>query len=213
MRKPRALDLFCSAGGMSMGLHLAGFEVHGVDIKPQPRYPFWFRQMDALDVDLTGFDLVCASPPCQRYSRATMMAGGAAHRETHPDLIEPVRRKLAGSGALTCIENVPLAPLRRDVELTGQMFGLKVIRHRIFEVNFPVLTPDRARSGRGLAKAGLVETVAGKGSGIQVRDRWRSAMCIDWMTTRELAQAIPPAYGEFIGRWAMRCLAEHRVAA
>ena len=109
--KPRALDLFCCAGGAGMGLHQAGFEVVGVDISPQPRYPFEFHQADALTYPLDGFDFVWASPPCQKFCRLNTRED-LSH---YPDLIEPVRARLLASGLPFVIENVPEAPVRRDV--------------------------------------------------------------------------------------------------
>ena len=197
--RPRALDLFCGAGGASTGLWRAGFEVFGVDQKTQPRYPFWFRLSDAFQVDPCGFDLIWASPPCQPFSLVTP----PERKADHPDLIAETRALLAGSGALTVIENVPQAPIRPHLVLTGNMFGLRVIRRRHFEANFPVEAPGPVLSGRGLVKQGLAETVAGGGSGVGVIKRWSAAMGIDWMTRRELAQAIPPAYAEHIGRAAI----------
>ncbi len=205
-RQLKALDLFCGGGGTAAGLIAAGFEVHGIDRRPHPHYPGWFRMGDALDADVSGYDFIWASPPCQKFSRATRMAGWATVNK-HPDLLDRTRQLLAGSGAMTCIENVPLAPLRPDIELTGDMFGLRVIRHRIFETNFPGCAPGPVNHGRGLAKAGLVETVAGGGNGPNVVRRWSEAMGITHrMTRRELAQAIPPAYAEWIGRLAIAAL-------
>ena len=204
--KPRALDLFCGAGGASMGLHRAGFEVYGIDLARQPNYPFWFRRANALDVDLSGFEFIWASPPCGKYSPATR------HYDRHkfPDLIAAARDGLEKSGALYAIENVPRAPVRPDVILQGDMFGLAVVRRRHFEVNFPVLAPGALTSGRGLVKKGLAETVAGGGDAGCV-ERWSAAMGIDWpMTRRQIVNAIPPDYAECIGRWAMREIAEDR---
>ena len=199
MKRPRALDLFCCAGGASTGLWRAGFEVFGVDHKTQPRYPFWFRLGDALQVDPSDFDFIWASPPCEAFSQVTP----PKWKGTHPDLIAETRALLASSGALTVIENVPLAPIRPDLVLTGNMFGLRLIRRRHFETNFAVEAPGPVLSGRGLVKQGLAETVAGGGRGVSVIKRWSEAMGIDWMTRRELAQAIPPAYAEHIGRAAI----------
>lgn len=201
--KPRALDLFCGAGGASEGLSWAGFEVYGVDTEAQRRYPFWFLRTDWATVDLAGYDFIWASPPCQRFSPATP----AQARDRYPDLIEPVRRALEASGALYCIENVPPAPVRPDLVLTGNMFGLGVIRRRHFELNFAAAAPGPVLSGYGLVKQGKAVTVAGGGGAEKGQlSVWREAMGIDWMTRREIAQAIPPAYAECIGRQARKAL-------
>lgn len=209
----RALDLFCGAGGASMGLHRAGFEVVGVDIDRQPHYPFPFIQADATSppLDLSGFDLIWASPPCQAFSVAA-----APHRNKgikYPDLIEPVRAMLAASGALTIIENVPGAPVRADVVLDGTMFpGLKVIRKRLFELNY------RAPFALGFNVSGLIRRgfscVAGHGtpSNARIADAWhtsdakRAAMGIDWMNRDELSQSIPPDYSEFLALAAIEAI-------
>lgn len=203
----KALDLFCGAGGVSMGLHRAGFDVTGVDLARQPRYPFRFVQADALrpPFRLEDFDFIWASPPCQRFTAgaAARMAKGAVY----PDLIEPTRRMLLASGVPFAIENVMRAPIRRDLVLHGHMFPqLRVIRRRKFELSFGmVLTPPLPK---GLLREGYVCVVGnGTPSGIRdmglphyTADRLREAMGVDWMNRTELSQAIPPAYSEYIGR-------------
>lgn len=144
MRKPRALDLFCCAGGAGMGLHRAGFDVVGVDIVPRKRYPFAFHLADALTFPLDGFDFIWASPPCQGYT-AMRHAPGARGA---PLLIDAVRDRLEQAGVPWCIENVEEAAwaLRNPVTLCGSMFGLgaqgcRTQRHRLFETNFPLPQP------------------------------------------------------------------------
>lgn len=207
--KWRALDLYCKAGGASMGLHRAGFEVVGVDIEPQPNYPFEFHQADALTFPLEGFDFIWASPVCKRWTdgaRARMAKGGFEY----PDQIAPTRRRLEACGGLWVIENVIKAPIRGDLILHGHMFGLKVIRRRKFELSWDAfhLVPPLPR---GLLREGFV-CVVGHGTPKGVREmglpdytaaQVRDAMGIDWMTRDELSQAIPPAYGEHIGGAAM----------
>ncbi|GAA2665245.1 MULTISPECIES: DNA cytosine methyltransferase [Actinosynnema] len=132
----RLLDLCCGAGGASAGYHAAGFDVTGVDIEPQPHYPFPFIRADALTVDLDGYDVIAASPPCQRYSTATP----ADRREGHPDLVAPVRERLRqavaeGTAWAYVIENVPGSPLLDPVLLCGDSLRLGVRRHRLFESN------------------------------------------------------------------------------
>src|SRR5574337_20985 len=127
--KPRLLDLFCCAGGCAMGYHRAGFDVVGVDINPQQRYPFEFHQADAMTFDLSGFDAIHASPPCQAYT----VLGGREDLSHYPDLVDAVRERLQASGKPWIIENVPGAPLRDPITLCGAMFGLRRYRHRLFE--------------------------------------------------------------------------------
>lgn len=204
----RLLDLFCGAGGASVGYARAGFEVVGVDIAPQPNYPFEFYRADALEFPLGGFDVIHASPPCQAYSVATKAWNG---RDDHPELIAPVRRRLVESGAAYVIENVQGAPLEDALLLCGSSFGLDVRRHRLFESNVPLVGPTcnhrlhtprfpALRSGRTTLAS--VVGVFGTGGG-DAKDivAWKRAMRIDWMVTKhELAESIPPAYTEFLGR-------------
>lgn len=135
----KALDLFCCDGGAAMGLHQAGFdEIVGIDIAPHPNYPFDFIQGDATNppVDFKDFDFIWASPPCQMFSAATHInpKQHSKRRGIYRNLIPETRKLLQDSGIPFCIENVPKAPLRKDLLLCGEMFGLRVIRHRIFEI-------------------------------------------------------------------------------
>ena len=184
----RALDLFCGEGGASMGLHRAGFEVTGVDILPQPRYPFTFVQADALKppFDLTTFDLVWASPPCQGYSRTRHLPWLKGRK--HPLLIPAVRELLKGCKAYV-IENVGDSPLVGPT-LCGSMFGLKVWRHRKFETNFLLMAPPHGKH----------EThTPGRMFGGRLRTQGEH-LGVDWMSSKGRSQAIPPIYAEFIAR-------------
>ncbi len=211
----RALDLFCGAGGASMGLARVGFDVVGIDIRPQPRYPFAFILADALapPVRLADFDLVWASPPCQRFTNGAIRHGT---QNDHPDLIAPVRDMLRGTRPYV-IENVPRAPLLWPTILTGDMFALNTYRRRAFEANFPILAPPPGRPFGPKSRPGSV-TITGHSGGSSRRDgwtngckqAWQEAMGIDWMTNAEMAEAIPPAYAEFIGRAALRWIEPRR---
>lgn len=198
----RILDLFCGAGGAAMGYHRAfpDAEIVGVDINPQPRYPFEFVQGDAATYPLDGFDLIHASPPCQRFSAMTACRPGLG--EEYPNLIAPIRDRLVASGAPWAIENVPGSPLVNPITLCGHMFGLRLYRHRLFEVSFPLWAPPHLRhevpaSRAGHWRPGTIMSVAGHVSPIAEAKR---AMGIDWMNRDELGEAIPPAYTEWIGR-------------
>jgi DNA (cytosine-5)-methyltransferase 1 len=212
--RPRLLDLFCGAGGAAMGYHRAGFDVVGVDIQPQPNYPFEFVQDDALALmstwpwwDEPPFDAIHASPPCQAYTDLK-----ARHRHIdHPDLVEPTQDLLRSTGLPYVIENVPGAPLLDPITICGSSVGLGVRRHRLFETNWSLMAPSCAHGaqhpqfdvyehGRWIKSS--VARVYGHGGG--KGDGWPDAMQIDWMTRRELAQAIPPAYTELIGHQLLR---------
>jgi DNA (cytosine-5)-methyltransferase 1 len=200
----RAVDLCCCAGGAGKGLKDAGFdEVVGVDNEPQPHYPFEFHQADAIEFDLSGFDFLWGSPPCQKHTLAQRIRG----RE-HPDLIEPMRRRFIASGKPWAIENVVGAPLRNPIMLCGTMFpGLRVYRHRLFECSFPIEAPPHPEHAAPLRKMGRPPQpgdfmhVVGNFSGVR---QARAAMGIDWMPRDKLREAIPPAFAEFIGRAAIR---------
>jgi DNA (cytosine-5)-methyltransferase 1 len=209
-RKFRLLDLFCCAGGAGVGYHRAGFEVVGVDIAPQPNYPFRFIQADALALDrefIASFDAVHASPPCQSYSDLAKRNRNAGE---WPRLIEPVREVLIESGLPYVIENVDGAPLRNPIVLCGTMFpGLRVLRHRLFEANFLLLarshgkhpkvhTFDKRKSHFGKTDD-MRDFVQVTGGGNCTIAAARDAMAIDWMTKNELNEAIPPAYTQWIG--------------
>lgn len=198
--KLRIADLYCAAGGAAMGLHRAGFEVEGWDINPQPHYPFTFHLGDALEVDLSGFDAVWASPPCQAY---TAMQNIRKNGHKHPDLVGTTREKLISSGLPYIIENVKGAPLKTSIMLCGTMFGLNIIKHRYFESNVDIPLSLCACDHRGVFDPwhGLGRTAV----------KMREAQGTPWMPvgggssrrrkrSGDLNNAIPPAYSEFLGR-------------
>lgn len=204
------LDLFCGAGGSSMGYRRAGFAVVGVDIAPQPHYPFEFHQGDALLFLLEHwdeFDAFGASPPCQKFTKAAMQWRKNGHE--YADLVSATRDALVSTEKPYVIENVPGAPLRDPILLCGAMFGLQVYRHRLFESNVPLVAPPhpehiwkQCRMGRPPKPGEFIQPV-GHFSGVQYA---RDAMNIQWMTQKELSQAIPPAYTEYIGSQVMEFL-------
>jgi len=223
--KPRLLDLFCGAGGAAMGYHRAGFEIVGVDIRLQPRFPFEFVQADALDVlrrmewatwgddDLRGvrldehFDTIHASPPCQFYAGLS--------RGDHWRSIPPTRELLEQTGLPYVIENIADArwDMRDPIRLCGSAFGLHVRRHRMFETTFPLLVPEcrheaqdeiRAYYGKPGWAAWTPKSAVVNGGDRKplLRGSVEQAaedMGIDWMDWDELREAIPPAYTSFIG--------------
>jgi DNA (cytosine-5)-methyltransferase 1 len=183
--RPLLLDLFCGAGGASVGYHGAGFDVIGVDLHPQPRYPFEFVQADALTFPLDGFDAIHASPPCQHYANVTSWRGS---RQDHPDLIAATRRALQASGLPWVIENVPEAPVRPDFLLCGSQFGLKVRRHRAFETSlrlYSLIPPCQ--------HVGLLPFMH------KAERAYADALGCEWMTARDAREAIPPVFTQHIG--------------
>lgn len=206
--RPKLLDLFCGAGGASMGYFRAGFEVEGVDIKPQPHYPFKFYLADALEFPLEGYDAYHASPPCQAYSIMRNLPW--LKDKEYPMLIDVTREMLSQTGKLYVIENVMGAKLEAGY-LCGLMFGLNFYRHRAFETNFFWLQPGHPKHqatiqiGRNLGdRAHKVSFSEKEGCGHSAGvKRMREAMDINWMTREELTQAIPPVYTEYIGKCLM----------
>jgi DNA (cytosine-5)-methyltransferase 1 len=219
----RLLDLFCGAGGAAMGYSRVGFEVVGVDVRPQPHYPFEFVQADAMTYPLDGFDAIHASPPCQAYSITRH-----AHTRDHPDLAPGTIWRLRASGIPWVVENVVGAPLPDPLTLCGSMFGLVaddhyigqpvwLKRHRLFASSAFIFAPGPCRHPRGMRVGGvyggawsknrtLDHTVKRTGGYAPPDDVQRVLMGIDWMNRRELNQAIPPAYTEHIGRQLMAYL-------
>lgn len=201
----RLLDLFCGAGGAAMGYHRAGFEVVGVDINPQPHYPFEFYQANALTYPIdAGFDAIHASPPCQSYTRkATDWGRKRNHWTDHPDLLVITRDFLRLTGLPYVIENVPGAPIDAQLELCGTHFGLKIIKHRLFEANWPLPMAPASCDHRD-----VYNPWSGKG---RSADQLREAQGTPWIpmsggasrkagVTGDLFNAIPPAYTEWIGK-------------
>ena len=213
MTRPLLLDLFCGAGGAAMGYHRAGFDVIGVDIDPQPHYPFEFFQVSAFtalcdESIMRNVAAIHASPPCQHYSDLARRNGNA---DDWPDLVGPIRDCLIGTGRPWVIENVEGAPLIKPMMLCGTMFPeLRVLRHRLFEASFPLVAPPhptphplvfthdkRKRHFGQLDQDTSFVQVTGGGNCTVANAR--DAMGIEWMTKHELNEAIPPAYAEWVG--------------
>ena len=211
------MDLFCGAGGAAVGYHRAGFDVIGVDIEPQPDYPFPFIQADALapPVDLAAFDAVHASPPCQSYSTMTNR-----HASDKPKLIDAVRSMLEGH--VYVIENVTgaRADMRNPLALHGGQFGLDVYRPRLFECSELIMSPPPApRPPDAVAVYGPPD-----GRNLWVRtdgtllkawtlEEGRAAMGMEWATAwHGIREAIPPAYTEYIGAQLVAAVRQHTSA-
>lgn len=211
----RLLDLFCGAGGAAVGYHRAGFDVVGVDIEPQPNYPFEFHQEDALDVlrcwemhngrcwtDWGDFDAMHASPPCQAYSTTASL-----HDNEHPELYDITKDYLEGTGLPWVIENVIGAPYASGIVLCGSMFGLRVRRHRNFESSVLMMRPECRHD---LCPEPIDVTGVGGPGGRHRKPKnladGQDAMGIDWMSRKELSQAVPPAYTEWIGAYLINAI-------
>jgi DNA (cytosine-5)-methyltransferase 1 len=229
--KLQLLDLFCGAGGCSVGYYLAGFRCVGVDNRPMPRYPFKFHQADALEFLYRHgreFDVIHASPPCQAYSLARPKnywghgigaLKGKALKEA-PDLLPQTMKLLQEIGIPWVVENVVGSPMRTPLTLCGTMFGLTLFRHRRFASSLFVFAPFHpSHKGKRVGENGFVcvagdgDSGRGKGAGRTrtppdhcSKSAWEKAMGIDWMTKDELREAIPPAYTEYIGRELLKSL-------
>jgi len=215
MRTYKLLDLFCGAGGTAVGYHQAGFEVVGVDIKPQKHFPFEFIRADALTMSgdfLNQFDAIHASPPCQAYCALRHLLPG----KNYPDLIAQTRSLLCKAAKPYVIENVPRSPLINPIQLCGSSFGLRVRRHRLFESNISLvgLGCEHKKQGRPIDVSGTGGRRINRrpddhgGNTNKPRNIYEAqqAMGIDWMTRVELSQAIPPAYTFWIGKQLMKHL-------
>jgi DNA (cytosine-5)-methyltransferase 1 len=220
MKEIRLLDLCCKAGGCSVGYKQAAEElglkikIVGVDIDPQPNYPFEFVKADASDFfmqEWQQFTHYHASPPCQEYTTSTVEF--RLKGKKYKDNLTDIQLLFNASGMPSVIENVMPAPICGDVILRGDMFKLGVLRKRKFElVNWFMLNPVMPHK-IGTVKAGDYAQVLGKGQlqvtggakfkipGQNVTEVWSNAMGIDWMTKEEMAEAIPPAYTRFIGQY------------
>lgn len=212
MKRPRVLDLFCCAGGAGMGYWRAGFDVVGVDIVPRPNYPFKFIEGDALDAMrdfCQTFHLVHASPPCQPH---TALTKGTNRGRQYADFLTEMRELCLWYGVPWVIENVTGAPMRADLTLCGEMFGLGVIRHRQFEIGcvggWPIEQPKHVKHRgpvrgwrHGIYRDGPYIAAYGKGGGKGSVAEMQQAMDITWTDVHEeLTEAIPPAYTQYIGR-------------
>lgn len=206
-----------------MGYHRAGWEVTGMDINPQPHYPFEFMQRDVTMVSLAGigesFAAIHASPPCQGYTQLAAVNAKLGRKQRHEKLIAETRALLQATGLPYVIENVVGAPLIDPVRVCGTSFGLPIRRHRLFESNRP-LVGRACEHGRfavprywtgwrpnGEHRLSTVVQVYGNAAD---KHEWPEAMGIDWMTYAEIAEAVPPAYTEWIGQ---QLLAQLRVGA
>jgi site-specific DNA-cytosine methylase len=209
----RLLDTFCHCGGCSVGYARAGFHVTGVDIKIQKEYPFTCYQADAIEyIKEFGhlYDAIHASPPCQSSSNLTKGTNAKFGKE-YPDLIAETRAVLEATGKPYIIENVEGAVLHNPVLLCGDMFDMRVIRHRLFETNWPLTQPAhptsmRKHKGRvagwrhGAWHEGPYFAVYGDGGGKGTLEQWQDAMGIDWVNRKsQLVEMVPPNFTEYIG--------------
>jgi DNA (cytosine-5)-methyltransferase 1 len=203
----KLLDLYCKAGGASKGYQLAGFEVVGVDIKKQKRYPFKFIQADCLELMkdmefLKSFDVIAASPPCQTHSITQHLRNAQGKSTDKIDLIPQTREALIESGKPYVIENVPGSPLVNPIQMCGSSFGLKVRRHRLFESNLQLKGSvcNHKEQGKPVGIYGSMrDEIPNGGHTAKSIEQAREAMGIDWMIWGELVEAIPPIYTKEIG--------------
>jgi len=212
----KLLDLFCGAGGASKGYAMAGFEVHGVDLKHGKRYPYTYLRADALDVlrddeFIQQFDVIHASPPCQTFSITQHLRNAQGNTTSKLDLLEPVRNLLLASGKPYVIENVKGAPLIHPAQVCGSSFNLKVRRHRLFESNMAVkgTVCKHKEQGKPVGIYGSMrDEIPQGGHTAKTMEQANESMGIDWMIWKELVEAIPPLYTEYIGKQLMERLSK-----
>ena len=201
----KLLDLFCGAGGASMGYARAGFEVTGMDIKHGKRYPFNYIRKDVMELrpeDLEEYDVIHASPPCQTFSATRHLRNAQGKTTSKQDLLAQVRSLLVVSGKPYVIENVKGAPLIDAVQVCGSAFGLKVRRHRLFESNVPLKGTEchhKQQSKPVGIYGSMRDEIPGGGHAAKTMSEAKDAMGIEWMIWSELVEAIPPAYTHHIG--------------
>ena len=204
--KPRLLDLFCGAGGASMGYAEAGFDVTGIDVKHGKRYPYTYIRGDVrdyLNVEfLSQFDVIAASPPCQTFSATKHLRNAQGKSTSKVNMIPEVREALIASGKPYVIENVPNAPLINPIQLCGSAFGLKVRRHRLFESNVALTGSwcDHKAQGKPVGIYGSMrDEIPNGGHTAKTMDEANEAMGITHMIWGELVESIPPVYTRYIG--------------
>jgi len=195
---------------------MAGFEVHGVDLKHGKRYPYTYLRADALDVlrndeFIQQFDVIHASPPCQTFSITQHLRNAQGNTTSKLDLLEPVRNLLLASGKPYVIENVKGAPLIHPAQVCGSSFNLKVRRHRLFESNMAVkgTVCKHKEQGKPVGIYGSMrDEIPQGGHTAKTMEQANESMGIDWMIWKELVEAIPPLYTEYIGRQVMERLSK-----
>jgi site-specific DNA-cytosine methylase len=203
----KILDLFCCCGGVSTGLSNNGVNtVIGVDINNDHNYPFEFIHSDVFDLPLSffnEFDLIWSSPPCQQFSIGSKRWLNQGYNMP-ANLIPQTRELLLKTGKPFIIENVPNAPLRKDLLLCGEMFeGLRVIRHRIFELNKCIVKqPLHPKHKKRIDKThSYYCQLAGHGGdsySYKIQD-WKNASGITWINDKDhIVEMIPPKYTEYI---------------
>lgn len=200
----RILDLYCGAGGCSVGYHRAfpDAEIVGVDLVRKHDYPFEFVIGNADTYPLDGFDLIHASPPCKLFTSLGSLAPPALF-SPHTDHLTPTIERFAGLAVPWVIENVPGAPMPDGaVTLCGSSFGLPVRRHRLFASNMDLGPPpacDHETQGPAVGVYGHAgaSTRHNKVGGAEAAE----ALGVDWTVVQDsLSQMIPPAYTEWVGR-------------